>query len=68
MKGADSDSQDKNLVASLDQFAKMASLRDSDDSILTHVYPYMYKPATKLLQENNFYSHCITDGFYLVID
>ena len=36
MRSADRDSQDKNLVGSLDQFAKMAC---SCDLILTHVYP-----------------------------
>ena len=40
MRSVDRDSQDKNLVGSLDRFAKTADSRDSDDSILiTHVYP-----------------------------
>ena len=30
----------ENFVSSLDRFAKAADLRDSVDSILTHVYPY----------------------------
>ncbi len=36
---ADRESQDKNLVASLDRFAKTAGSRDLVGSILTHVYP-----------------------------
>ncbi len=36
---ADRESQDKNLVGSLDRFAKTAGSRDSVDSIFTHVYP-----------------------------
>ncbi len=39
VSSADRDSQDKNLVSSLDRFAKTAGLRDSVDSVLTHVYP-----------------------------
>ena len=38
---ADRDSQDKNLIGSLDRFAKIAGSRDSVDSIFTHVYPYL---------------------------
>ncbi len=34
----------KNLVCMLDRFAKTASLCDSIDSILTHVYPYFCSP------------------------
>ena len=41
VRSADSDSQDKNLVSSLDRFAnKTAGSHDSVDSILTHAYPY----------------------------
>ncbi len=40
MRSADRDSQDKNLVGSLDRFAKTTGSRDSADTILTHVYPY----------------------------
>ncbi len=39
MRSADRDSQDKNLVGSLDRFAQRAGFHDSVDSILTHVYP-----------------------------
>ncbi len=38
VRSADCDSKDKNLVGSLDRFAKTAGSRDSVDSILTHVY------------------------------
>ncbi len=41
VRSAERDSQDKNLVGLLDRFAKTADSRDSVDSILTHVYPYM---------------------------
>ncbi len=37
VRSTDLDSQDKNLVSSLDRFAKTASLHDSVDLILTHV-------------------------------
>ncbi len=40
VRSADHDSQDKNLVGSLDRFAKTAGSHDSVDSILIHVYPY----------------------------
>ncbi len=40
MRSADRDSQDKNLVGSLDRFAKTTGSRDSADTILTPVYPY----------------------------
>ncbi len=40
VRSADRDSQDKNLVVSLGQFAKTADSRDAVNSILTHVYPY----------------------------
>ncbi len=33
--------EDKNFVGSLHRFAKMAGSRDSVNSILTHVYPYL---------------------------
>ena len=42
MKSADRDLQDKNLVGSLDRFAKAAGLRDS---ILTHVYSDLATPS-----------------------
>ena len=38
MRSADRDSQDYNLVGSLDCFAKTAGSHDSVDSILTHVH------------------------------
>ena len=38
MRCADSESQDKDLFGSLDQCAKTAGLRDSVDSILTHLW------------------------------
>ena len=36
-----------NLVGSLDQFTKTAGSRDSVDSILTHVYPYLLSYTIK---------------------
>ncbi len=39
VKSADRDSQDENLVGSLDRFAKMADSHNSVDSIVTPVYP-----------------------------
>ncbi len=42
MWSADCDSQDKNLVGSLDLFGKTATSRGSVESILTHVYPSYY--------------------------
>ncbi len=42
MRSADRDSQDKNLVGSIDRFAKTSGSRDSADSILTHLYPYRW--------------------------
>ncbi len=39
VRSADRVSQDKNLVGSLDWFAKMAGSRDLVESILIHVYP-----------------------------
>ncbi len=41
VRSADCDSQNKNLVGSLDRFAKKVGSRDSVDSLLTHVYPYI---------------------------
>ncbi len=38
-ESADRDSQDKNLVGSLNRFAKTAVSRNWVDSIFTHVYP-----------------------------
>ena len=40
-RSADCDSQDKNLVGSLDRFVITAGSHDSVDSILTNVYPYL---------------------------
>ena len=37
---ADHESQDKNVVGSLERFAKTAGSRDLVDSILTHVHVY----------------------------
>ncbi len=45
MRCADCESQDKNLVCSLDQFVKTAGLRDSVDSILTHCNPCILNPS-----------------------
>ncbi len=39
-RSTDRESQDKNFVGLLDQFAKTAGSRDSFKAILTHVYPY----------------------------
>ncbi len=39
VRSAGRDSQDNNLVGSLDRFAKTAGSRDSVNLILTHVYP-----------------------------
>ena len=40
VRSADRDAQDKNLVSSLDRFAKTPGSHDSVDSILAHAYPY----------------------------
>ncbi len=39
VRSADRDLQGKNLVGSLDRFAKTNNSRDSVDLTLTHVYP-----------------------------
>ncbi len=56
VRSADRDSQDKNLVGSLDRFAKTAGSRDLVDSILTHVYPFYSHCFSCALTEQSFFT------------